>query len=164
MFFAEVTIMLERINGFSLSRFTAAAGVLLATLAGCDRSEPSLYGFVDVVPSGVRQTACEAAPSGELRLDGMQAGDVVTISADELCHSWIVRKELPAGLYTASWQASGDAGNAHGVLGARWEARDPVIVNVFPEQTTTLRVYRGEPDPELLCEMSIGEAAELAAQ
>jgi hypothetical protein len=138
--------MLERVLGFSLARFALVVSVLLAALAGCNRAETSIYGYVDVVPSGLRESACGEPIPGHLQLDGMQVADVVTVSADELCHNWIVRKEVPAGLYTVSWQASDD----DTANGARWEAHGAGIVNVFPEQTTTVRVLRVETDPELL--------------
>jgi hypothetical protein len=149
--------MFERVSGLSLSRFGVFLGLSLAALAGCNRAETSLYGHVDVVPSGVRAAACEAPQTGHLQLDGMQVADVVTISADELCHHWVVRKELPAGLYTVSWQPSGEGDSG----GASWEVRDAGIVNVFPEQTTTVRVLKLGPDPELLSEASIDESADL---
>lgn len=137
--------MLERVPSLSLSRVVAFVGLSLAAVAGCNRAETSLYGYVDVVPSGVRAAACEAPQTGHLQLDGMHVADVVTISADELCHHWVVRKELPAGLYTVSWRSRDDGDSA----GASWEVRDAGIVNVFPEQATTVRVLKHEPDPEL---------------
>ncbi len=154
MFFGEESIMLERVLSLSLSRFVVFLGLLLVALAGCNRAETSLYGTVDVVPSRVRAAACEAPLTGHLQLDAMQVADVVTISADELCHHWVVRKELPAGLYTVSWQPGGDRDSAS------WEVRDAGIVNVFPEQTTTVRVLKLEPDPELLSRASPEESVE----
>jgi hypothetical protein len=135
--------MLERVLSHSLSRSVVFMGLSLAAISGCNRAETSLYGYVDVVPSGVRAAACEAPQTGHLQLDGMQVADVVTISADELCHHWVVRKELPAGLYTVSWQPRDDGDTAS------WEVRDAGIVNVFPGQATTVRVLKHEPDPEL---------------
>jgi hypothetical protein len=136
--------MLERIVSFSLPRFAAFLGSLLAASAGCNQAETRLYGYVDVVPSGVRAAACEAPQTGHLQLDGLQATDVVRVSTGELCHQWVVRKELPAGLYTVSWQPGDAGGNER----ASWEVRDAGIVNVFPEQTTTVRVSKLTPDPE----------------
>jgi hypothetical protein len=153
MFFVEESIMLERVLSFSLPRFGVFLGPLLAALAGCNRAEISPQGYIDVVPSGVRAAACEAPPAGHLQLDGLQVADVVTVSADELCHQWVVRKELPAGLYTVSWQPGDE--------GASWEVRDAGIVNVFPEQTTTLRVLKLTPDPELLSQASPQARADL---
>lgn len=142
--------MLERVFSVTLARFAVFLGLSLAGLAGCNRAETSLYGYIDVVPGGVCAAACEALPTGQLRLDGLQVADVVTISADELCHHWVVRKELPAGLYTVSWQPSDDGDTD----GARWQVRDAGIVNVFPGQTAILRVSKLEPDPELLSQAS----------
>jgi len=143
MFFVEENIMSQRAFGLKLSRFVAFPALLLAALAGCHGAETSLYGYIDVVPGGVPSAACEAPLSGHLRLDGMQVADELSISADELCHQWVVRKELPAGLYTVSWQGSD-------TVEATWGSRQPVIVNVFPQQTTILRVLTVEPDPEPL--------------
>jgi hypothetical protein len=159
MFFVEESIMLERVLRFSLPRFAVILGPLLAASAGCNGAETSLYGSIHVVPSGVRAAACDAPQTGHLQLDGLQVADVVTVSADELCHQWVVRKELPAGLYTVSWQPGDEGGNE----GASWEVRDAGIVNVFPEQTTTLRVSKLTPDPELLSEASPEARADLPA-
>jgi hypothetical protein len=138
--------MLERVLGHSRSRFVVFS-LLLAALAGCNRAETGSYGSVEVVPSAMRAAACEGRAAGHLRLDGMQVADVVTISAHELCHSWVVRKELPAGLYTVSWQADDSER-------ASWEVVDAGIVNVFPERTARLRMLAVEPDPELLSQAS----------
>jgi hypothetical protein len=142
--------MLERVDGFSFSRPVVVS--LLGALVGCGSAETSIYGSVEVVPSAVRGTACERPAAGHLRLDGMRVADVLTISAHELCHSWVVRKELPAGLYTVSWQPDGDADSA------RWAVREAGIVNVFPEQTTTLRMLALDPHPELLSQASPDDA------
>ncbi|HTV17362.1 MAG TPA: hypothetical protein VMG12_01785 [Polyangiaceae bacterium] len=132
--------MLKRILGFSVTRF-AAVTALLALFAGCNRAETSTYGHVDIVPSGLRSAACDTPVSGQLQLDGLLVNEAIRVSAEELCHHWVVRKELPSGLYTVSWQASADA--------PRHEVREAGIVNVFPEQTTTLRLLRLEPEAEL---------------
>jgi hypothetical protein len=158
MFFVEESIMSKRVLSLSLSRFVVSPGLLLAALAGCSTAESRLHGYVDVVPSGVRAAGCEAPLTGQLQLQGMQAGDVATVSADELCHRWVVRKELPAGLYTVSWQPSDDGDSD----GASWEVRDAGIVNVFPEQATTVRVLKLEPDPTLLSQASPEASAELS--
>jgi hypothetical protein len=148
MFFVEESIMSERVLSHSLSRFVVSLGFALSALAGCSRAETSLYGHVEIAPGGVRAAACEAPPTGHLRFDGMQVADVLTVSAEELCHHWVVRKEVPAGLYTVSWQPSDDSD------GASWQVRDAGIVNVFPDQTTTVRVSKVEPDSELLSQAS----------
>ena len=149
--------MLKRVLSLSFSRSVAFLGLLLLAFAGCNRAETSLYGSVDVVPGGVRAAACEAPLTGHLQLDGMQVADVVTISADELCHHWVVRKELPAGLYTVSWQPGDDRDDDR----VSWEVRGAGIVNVFPERTTTVRVLKLEPDPELLSQASPDDSLEL---
>jgi hypothetical protein len=148
MFFVEESIMSERVLSHSLSRFIVSLGLSLSAHAGCSRAEPGLYGHIDVVPSGMRAAACEAPQTGHLRLDGMQVADVLTISAEELCHHWVVRKEVPAGLYTVTWQPSDDGDSAS------WQVRDAGIVNVFPDRTTTVRVSKVEPDSELLSQAS----------
>jgi hypothetical protein len=157
MFFVEESIMLKRVLSFSLPRFAVLLGPLLAASAGCDGAQTSLYGHVDIVPSGVRAAACEAHPTGHLQLDGLHGADVVSVSAGELCHHWFVRKELPAGLYTVSWQPGDDGGNGR----ASGEVRDAGIVNVFPEQTTTVRLLELTPDRELLSQASPEARADL---
>lgn len=148
--------MLERVLALSFSRIAAVSLLALAAIAGCKQAETSIYGYVEVVPSAVRAAACAAPSTGHLRFDGMLVADVATISVDELCHHWVVWKELPAGLYTVSWQPDeDDAGRMS------WRVRDAGIVNVFPEQTTTLRVLKVEPEPDLLSQASSDDAAEL---
>jgi hypothetical protein len=159
MFFVEESIMLERVLSFSLPRFGVFLGPLLAALAGCNRAEISPQGYIDVVPSGVRAAACEAPPAGHLQLDGLQGADVVRVFADELCHQWVVRKELPAGLYTVSWQLGDDGGNER----ASGQVRDAGIVNIFPGQTATVRLLELSPDRELLSEASPEARADLPA-
>jgi hypothetical protein len=159
MLFVEESIMLERVLSFSLPRFAVFLGPLLAVSAGCNGAETSLYGSVDVVPSGVRAAACEAPPKGHLQLDGLHGADVVRVFADELCHQWVVRKELPAGLYTVSWQSGDDGGNER----ASGEVRDAGIVNIFPGQTATVRLLKLGPDRELLSQASPEARADLPA-
>lgn len=156
--------MSERVLSHSLSRFIVSLGLSLSALAGCSRAEPGLYGHIDfvpggAVPSGMRAAACEAPQTGHLRLDGMQVADVLTISAEELCHHWVVRKEVPAGLYTVTWQPSDDSDS--GSASASWQVRDAGIVNVFPDRTTTVRVSKVEPDSELLSQASLEASAGL---
>jgi len=142
--------MLERIVGFSLSRFVLVTALLLGALIGCNQTETGSHGHVDVIPSGLHESACETPILGHLRFDGLLVADVAMIPADELCHNWIVRKELPAGLYTVSWQADSEADEAAANDSpVSLEVRDAGIVNVFPDRTTTVRVLRVEPEADL---------------
>jgi hypothetical protein len=159
MFFVEESIMLERVLSLSLPRFAVFLGPLLTVSVGCNSAETSLYGYVDVVPSGVRAAACEVPPTGHLQLDGLQGADVARVFAHEICHQWVVRKELPAGLYTVSWQPGDDGRNER----ATGQVRDAVIVNVFPEQATTVRLLPLTPERELLSQASPEARADLSS-
>ncbi len=144
MLVAEVSIMLVHILRYSF--FRPAAILLVAVAASaCNAIETPSTGELVVVPRGP-DDECVTVP-GRLQLNGMQAGSA-TVSGVELCGFPVVRRELPAGLYSASWQPDSERDDS--ARGDVWELRDPALINVVPGQITILRVRQINPDAQLL--------------
>jgi hypothetical protein len=167
MFFVEDSIMWKQVLGHSLRRFGGVAA-LLAVPVGCDAVGTGSSGYLEVLPRASDNPACDSAMPGHLQLAGMVNADVVRVTTEELCQGRIVRRELPAGLYSVVWQphdgtfhaevenavsgTSEDRAPKDGTVDdgrARWALRGPSVVSVFPGQVTRLRVYHEAPDSEL---------------
>jgi hypothetical protein len=132
------------------SRFRSAAVVLVALAPNaCNVSETPREGELVVVPRGPDDECVTA--SGRLQLDGINQAGSASVSGVELCGNPFVRRELPAGLYSASWQP--DSEHGAGLQGEAWALRDPAIINVLPGQTTTLRVRQIDDDSQLLSQV-----------
>ena len=144
MLVVEVSIMLVQILRSSFFR-PAAIFLVAVAASACNAIETPSAGELVVVPRGP-DDECVTVP-GRLRLDGMQAGSA-TVSGVELCGNPVVRRELPAGLYSASWQPESDPDAA--AASDVWELRDPAIINVLPGQITILRVRQIDSDAQLL--------------
>ena len=159
---AEVNIMSKQVFGSSLIRF-GTVGALFGVAVGCNGVEIGSSGHLQVLPTASESVACEAIVPGHLQIEGLVDAESVRISVEELCRGRIVRHELPAGLYSVTWQpspVSADAdekGAANGVPEdhleddgeARWTLRGPSIVSVFPGQLTRIRVVQAAPEREL---------------
>jgi hypothetical protein len=148
-FSCEVSIMLKQLLGFSLSRY-ARAIVLLVTLGACNAGETGFAGYLEVLPRSQNEV-CDAVAPGHLRLDGVVDAAGTVVSGEELCKGGVIRRELPAGLYSVSWQPN--TGDDASESGERWALRGPTVVSVFPGQVTRLRVQQVTPDDELAVRM-----------
>jgi hypothetical protein len=147
MLCAEVSIMLVQI--LQSSTFRSAAVVLVALAASaCNVSETPPRGELIVVPRGPDDECVTV--SGRLQLDGINQAGSTSVSGVELCGNPFVRRELPAGLYSASWQPDSEHGS---FPGEAWALRAPAIINVLPGQTTTLRVRQIDDDAQLLSQI-----------
>lgn len=143
MLFFEVSIMSVQILRSSFFRPAAIALVALAAWA-CNTSETSPRGELVIVPRGP-DDECVTVP-GRLQLDGINQAGAASVSGVELCGNPFVRRELPAGLYSASWQPDGEQDGSSEV----WVLRAPAVINVLPGQTTTVRVRHIANDAQLL--------------
>jgi hypothetical protein len=145
MFSVEVSIMLKQLLGIPLSRLATAATALMFVLAACNRADVGPSGYLEVFPNRSEEAACDAAVPGQLQLDGVVDDNMLFVSGEELCKGRVVTRELPAGLYSVSWQA-----NVDDAEGEHWALRGPSIVNVFPGQVTRLRLRQIASDRPLL--------------
>jgi hypothetical protein len=145
MVWVEVSIMLKQLFGISLSRVAIAATALVFVLAACNRAEVGPSGYVEVFPNHSEDAACDAAVPGQLQLDGVVDDNILLVSGEELCKSRVVTRELPAGLYSVSWQPSADDADSE-----HWALRGASIVSVFPGQVTRLRLRQIASDRPLL--------------
>jgi hypothetical protein len=142
---SEVTTMLQpsKTNP-SLPMF------LLLALLGCSRPAHSdvekagALGQVAVVLGRTHADRCgpRSAPlRGALALQNLDDTHRVVIPADELVLHGSAKRSLPPGLYSLEWQA-----HAVGEPGASaWELQRPPMLNVLPEQATTIVVHRQLP-------------------
>jgi hypothetical protein len=154
--------MSKQVLGSSFYRL-GGLGALFGVVVGCNAVEIGSSGHLEVLPRPSESVACEAVVAGQLRIEGVVAAESIRISSEELCRGRTVRHELPAGLYSVTWQpspVSADAdekGAANGVPEdhleddgeARWTLRGPSIVSVFPGQLTRIRVVQAAPEREL---------------
>jgi hypothetical protein len=148
----EVSIMLVQILRSSILRsaLRPAAVVFVAVAASaCNSRETAFQGELVVVPRGP-DDECVTVP-GRLQLDGINQAGSTSVSGLELCGNPFVRRELPAGLYSASWQPDSEQDGSQ--PGEAWALRDPAIINVLPGQTTTLRVRQIDGDAQLLSQV-----------
>lgn len=137
--------MLVQILRSSLFRPVAILLVAVAASA-CNGTETLPSGELVVVPRGP-DDECVTVP-GRLQLAGVVQAGSASVTGVELCANPVVRRELPAGLYSATWQPESDP---DGVLPENvWELRGPAVINVLPGQTTLLRVRQIDPDARLL--------------
>jgi hypothetical protein len=147
MFSREVSIMLKQLFGFSLSRHVRswqAASALLVIVAACNPTETRSSGYLEVFPRRSEDAACDVVVPGHLQLDGVVASNVASITGEELCKSQIVRRELPAGLYSVSWQPNADAETDDDA--EHWALGGASVVSIFADQVTRLRVRQLSPD------------------
>jgi hypothetical protein len=145
MLLAEVSIMSKQLPGLSRSRLATAATALVFVLAACNRADVGPSGYLEVFPNRSEEAPCDAAVPGQLQLDGVVDDNILLVSGEELCKSRFVTRELPAGLYSVSWQPSSDDAE-----GEHWALRGPSIVSVFPGQVTRLRLRQIASDRPLL--------------
>src|SRR5688500_16685844 len=118
MFSVEVSIMLKQLLRIPLSRLATAATAVVFVLVACNRANVGPSGYLEVFPNRSEEALCDAAVPGQLQLDGVVDDNILLVSGEELCKSRFVTRELPAGLYSVSWQPSSD--NAEG---ERWALR-----------------------------------------
>jgi len=123
--------MLKQIRSHFPCRVLAA--LLLPVLAACSEQDVVRAGAFELSTSS--GAACDAAPPGELRLEGLDAPAHVLVSDAELCAGMLLRRELPPGLYALSWQSAAHDGPREPEL-----LRGPAVVSLFSGQVTRLRV------------------------
>jgi hypothetical protein len=145
MFSVEVSIMVKQLVRIPLSHLAMAAAALVFVVVACNRANVGPSGYLEVFPYRSDEAVCDAAVPGQLQLDGVVDDNMLLVSGEELCKSRFVTRELPAGLYSVSWQSSVDDAE-----GERWALRGPSIVSVFPGQVTRLRLRQIASDRALL--------------
>jgi hypothetical protein len=145
MFSVEVSIMLKQLVRIPLSRLATAATALVFVLVACSRVDVGPSGYLEVFPNRFEEAPCDAAVPGQLQLEGVGDDNMLLVSGEQLCKSRFVTRELPAGLYSVSWQPSIDDAE-----GERWVLRGPSIVSVFSGQVTRLRLRQIASDRPLL--------------
>jgi hypothetical protein len=129
--------MLQRVIGFS--HFPRAlATALLVALGACNPIETGDTGQLEILPSRSAEAPCDAAVPGQLQLAALADESVIWVSGDELCKSAVLHRDLPAGLYSVSWQPS--TGGIGRESDEAWALRGPSTVNVFPGQVTRLLI------------------------
>lgn len=122
------------------------ATIALIWLCACQTHSVARAAYLELVGAPAA-TACNGAPPGKLRLQGLDASARALVSGVELCAGTPVRRELPPGLYTLSWQAAlpraeleaSEASPLHG----------PTIVSLFSGQITLVRVQLEATQPSV---------------
>jgi hypothetical protein len=119
------------------------AVVALAVLGACERPVAAPVGYVEVMGAPPRGAACDVVLPGDLRLEGVEASESLLVSVAELCAGAPLRRELPPGLYTLSWQSAAQRDG----LAPREPSplRGPTVVSLFPGQLTRLHVQVEAP-------------------
>jgi hypothetical protein len=122
-------------------RCRALAAVALSVLGACNEHAVAPAGYLELVGAPSRGPPCDAGGGdavGDLKLEGIDAPALLLVSGAEICDGALVRRELPPGLYSVSWQSA-----AHDDALARHQPgmlRGPAVVSLFSGQVTRLRV------------------------
>jgi hypothetical protein len=138
--------MLKQFVGFSRYRHVLTAA-LLGALAACDPAGNVSSGYVQILPARSEDIACDARVPGHLQLDGLVDARVTVVSSEELCQGTFVWRELPAGLYSVTWQP--DSSTDREESAEQWTLRGPSVMSILPRQVTRLRVRQETPDHAL---------------
>jgi hypothetical protein len=141
--------MLDLIRCFRLPRRLAALALLW--LGACETRPTTPVAYFELLgaPAG---TACDIAPPGGLQLQGLDAPFRAHVSGAELCTRAPIRRELPPGLYSLSWQSPAQPAE----LDTASVLRGPSVVSLFADQVTFVRVQ--------LDATPAGGASDVAAQ
>lgn len=130
--------MLRGIDCASVSRALTCAATL-SLLGACSARGEATQGHVEVLVSGV----CDGVLDGQLRLEGVTTA---VVPGAELCQGSLIR-ELPAGLYSLTWQGSAPDGATTAPASA-WQG--PTLLGVLAGRTTRLQMtLESLPSPAL---------------
>ena len=104
---------------------------------GSEEERGIQHGSIEVGVAGNEAACLDGALEGMLALENTNDGTLTMLPGNALCGS-VARRELPAGLYTLRWMtAESDDGES-----PRWMIiRDPAVISVFSQRTTTLKLH-----------------------
>jgi len=126
--------MLDLNHCLPLPRSLAALALLWLSACG---ARPATAAYFELM-GAPDQTACDVAPPGELRLQGLDAPARAQVSGAELCAGAPIQRELPPGLYTLSWQRLEQADALD--TGEASPLRGSSVVSLFAGQITRVHV------------------------